>query len=138
MARVHLSTVNTSMSATPSTFSAPSLMDLIHAENVTSTAPDSMAAMEELWFNNPDPYDLDESLSTCVDPALQTSVVRSSVRFDIAKYIKLTNPKLVAMITNVDLLGPGSASISKETSSTTTNQKVTGKPGEWSIENFLA
>ena len=59
-ARVHLSNItsNSSSSLTPAIYSAPLLMDLLNAENVD---PQDSALMEEVWFNNLDPYDLAET-----------------------------------------------------------------------------
>lgn len=55
-AHVHLSKVTSpSLSSTPAVYSAPSLMDLVNTDNVE--LQDTLA-MEELWFNNQDPYDL--------------------------------------------------------------------------------
>ena len=45
------------------------------------------AAMEEFWFNNPDPCDHNETEWT--DPVLQETVIQSSTWFDIANYVKL-------------------------------------------------
>ena len=131
-ARVHLSKVDSS-SSTPAVLSAPSLMDLINADNVNplDTAVD-VAALENVWFNNPDPYDLDEV--DRVDPALQQPPVsRSSDRFDISTYIKLDDPKLAALITKVDTAGPG---VGLEKDSSKSVERV-GKPGEWDIAMFL-
>jgi len=58
-AHVHLSTIDLSTTNTPATFSAPSLMDLVNAENVDPKDIDT-AQWEEYLFNHPDPYDLDE------------------------------------------------------------------------------
>ena len=62
--------------------------------------------MEELWFNNPDPYDLAETdrpdLQETDRPDLQETVIRSSTRFEIANYMKLDDSKLTALISNID------------------------------------
>ena len=80
-AHVHLSKI-TSSSSTPAVHSAPSLMDLLNAENVE---PQGTAAREELWFNNPDPYDLNET--DRVDPVLQETVISDlPLGLNIAKY----------------------------------------------------
>ena len=51
---VHLLKVmSSSSSLTPAIYSAPSSMDLLNADTVE---PQSTAAREEFWFNNPDPY----------------------------------------------------------------------------------
>jgi hypothetical protein len=106
-------------------------MDLLNAENVDPTDVDT-AAIEDRLFNHPDPYDLDET--DRVDEALQANVTRSSTRLDIADYVKFEDPKLKALITKVDSLGPG---IDIPTSGTTEPTKQVGKPGEWSIDSFL-
>ena len=69
-----------------------------------------------------------------VDADLQETVIRSSTRFDIARYVKLDDSKLTALILNVDKAGPG-ASL---TEITPTQTKPTGKPGEWSVASFLS
>ena len=71
-ARVHLSNIRSNSSSTPAMYSAPSLMDLLNAENVD---PQDSTVMEEVWFNNPDPYDLAETER--IDPALQETVIQS-------------------------------------------------------------
>ena len=52
--------------------------------------------MQELWFNNPDPYDLAEI--DRLDPDLQETVVWSSTRFEIANYVKIDDDKLTTYI----------------------------------------
>ena len=108
-------------------------MDLLNTENVEPNEVNT-AAMEDLLFNHPDPYDLDETDSPRVDAALSQTVVRSCVRFDIADYIKLDDSMLYNLINNVDSDGPGAAM------TTTHQRKVTkpfGKPGEWSVDRYL-
>ena len=133
-ARVHLSNItsNSSSSSTPAIYSALSLMDLLNAENVD---PQDSALMEEVWFNNLDPYDLAETERT--DPALQETVIqRSSTQFDITSYVKLNDSKLKALITEVDTAGPGALAVG--TPGTVSIQaKPVGKPGEWSVASFL-
>ena len=97
-ARVHLSTVDNSGSST-AVHSAPSLMDLVNADNIEPKDVD-IAVMEEQLFNNADPYDLVETEH--IDPALQEHTTRSSTRFEVGNFIKLNDDKLVALITNVD------------------------------------
>ncbi len=107
-------------------------MDLLNAENVEPQSEDS-AAMEEFWFNNPDPYDLAETER--IDPALQETVIQSSTRFEIATYVKLDDSKLKALITNLDKggLGPGVSAVETPAA----QAKPVGKPGEWSVLSFL-
>ncbi|KAJ3510406.1 hypothetical protein NLJ89_g4689 [Agrocybe chaxingu] len=131
-ARVHLSMVKKSTSTdTPAVLSAPSLMDLLNADNIEPTSVDR-AAMEELLFNSPDPYDLAETER--VDEALQVVVVRSSTRFDIADYVRLNDPKLIAVINNVDKAGPGK---SAKPSGLSVPAPPVGKPGQWDVDAFL-
>jgi len=127
-ARVHVSKVTPSTSSTPATYSAPLLMDLLNTNNVE---PQDSEAMEELWFNNPDPYDLAETDRVNAD--LQETVIRSSTRFDVVQYVKLDDSKLTALISNVDKASPG-ASVME---TTPTRAKPAGKPGEWSVASFL-
>ncbi|KAF8871936.1 hypothetical protein CPB84DRAFT_1753800 [Gymnopilus junonius] len=129
-ARVHLSAVSSS-TKNPAVRSAPSLMDLVNADNVEPRDVD-VAALEEQLFNHPDPYDLAETER--IDLALQEVTIRSSERFDIGDFVKLNDPRLIALITNVDTQGPGAASAPK---TTTTTPKVVGEPGQWDIESFL-
>jgi hypothetical protein len=131
-ARVHLSNVTSSLTPTPAVYSAPSLMDLLNADNVEPQSEFvDTEAMEEFWFNNPDPYDLSET--DRIDPNLQEAVTRSSTRFDIAKYVKLDDGKLTSLISKVDSAGPGALMME-----TTSDQaKTVGKPGEWSVASFL-
>jgi hypothetical protein len=127
-ARVHLSKVTPSSSSAPAIHSAPLLMDLLNTDNVE---PQDTAAIEELWFNNPDPYDLAET--DRIDPDLQETIIRSSTRFDIAKYVKLDDSKLMALISNVDMAGPGASA----TETTSVQATPIGKPGEWNVASFL-
>jgi hypothetical protein len=131
-ARVHLSKVAASSTPAPATYSAPSLMDLLNANNVEPEQPQDTEAMEELWFNNPDPYDLAET--DRVDAAYEKEmVIRSSTRFEIANYVKLDDSRLTALITNVDQAGPGASVVE----TTPIQAKPVGKPGEWSVASFL-
>ena len=131
-AHVHLSKVTPSSSSTPAIHSAPSLMDLLNTENVTVEPQDlDTAAMEQLWFDNPDPYDLAET--DRVDSNLQEMIIRSSTWFDISNYVKLSDSKLMDLISNIDMAGPG-ASVTENTSVEAT---PVGKPGEWSVTSFL-
>ena len=52
----------------------------------------------------------------------------------IAEYIKLNDPKLEALITNVDTHGPGASVKELET---TQPSKPVGNPGGWSINSFM-
>jgi len=79
------------------------------------------------------PYDLEETER--VDPALQLkTVIRSRVRFDVTNYIKIDDPKLVALITKVDSQGPGASPQESEKSQT---NEIVGNPGSWSIDSFM-
>lgn len=132
-ARVHLTPViqPDKISATPTVLSAPSLMDLLNADNIEPTDVD-IAGREQQLFNNPDPYDLEETER--VDEALRPTVIRSSFSFDIAQYIKFDDPKLAALITKVDTDGPGASS----TQGVQCQQvEPIGKPGEWNVASFL-
>ena len=132
-ARVHLMPVTqlNNSSVTPIVHAAPSLMDLLNADNIEPADVD-IAGREQQLFNHPDPYDLDETER--VDEALRPTIVRSSLSFDIAKYIKIDDPKLTALITKVDPDGPG-ASMTQGVQPQP--DKPSGKPGEWSVESFI-
>ncbi|TFK58643.1 hypothetical protein BDN72DRAFT_906549 [Pluteus cervinus] len=134
-ARVHLPTVTQLPSISPITSvqvqSAPSLMDLLHTDNVEPMEV-NIAVLEEQLFNSPDPYDLAETER--VHEELQDLVIRSSVRFDIADYVKLQDPKLIALITNVDTAGPGVASLPRTQAAPV---EPIGKPGQWDPSSFF-
>ncbi|KAF8963773.1 hypothetical protein BDZ97DRAFT_1819116 [Flammula alnicola] len=131
-ARVHLSDITPSSSeSAPSILSAPSLMDLLNADNIEPADAD-IAVMEELWFNNPDPYDLDETERTDIE-LRSPPVIRSSTRFEISTYVKLDDSKLTALITKVDTAGPGVGVVEIHSEPA----KVVGKPGEWSVDSFF-
>ena len=106
-------------------------MDLLNTDSIKPQEPQDTEAMEELWFNNPDPYDLAEI--DCLDPDLQETVVQSSTWFEIANYVKLDDGKLTALISNVDKAGPG-ASLMK---TTLIQAQPVGKPGDWNVVSFL-
>ncbi|KAJ6583941.1 hypothetical protein DFH09DRAFT_1075558 [Mycena vulgaris] len=108
--------------------SAPSLMDLLHEENVAPSAVDK-EALSELLFNHPDPYDLAETDRL---DAGRTPVQRSTTTFDIAEYIKLDSPALATLMQPPKEPGPQAD----------TPMPAPGgpKPGcveEWSIDDFL-
>ena len=127
-ARVHLSKATpSSSSSTPIVYSAPSLMDLLNVDNIEPQVADAVA-MEEFWFNNPDPYDLDETDRT--DPVLQETVTWSYTWFDIANYVKLDDCKLIALISSAE---PGAMMMEAGP----IQSKLVGKPGEWSVASFL-
>jgi len=77
-------------------------MDLLNTNNIEPANAD-IAVMEELWFNNPDPYYLDETERTNID-LRSPPVVRSSTHFDIADYVKLDDSKLASLVTGVTSL----------------------------------
>ncbi|KAF8149065.1 hypothetical protein B0H34DRAFT_802591 [Crassisporium funariophilum] len=135
-ARVHLKPVNpgSTSSTNPHVRSAPSLMDLVNADDIEPASVD-IAAEEQQLFNHPDPYDLAET--DRVDGALMPTMVtiRSSLSFDITEYIKFDDPKLAALIMKVDEDGPGAALTPMEVQPQQT--KAVGKPGEWSVDSFV-
>ncbi|KAJ6595094.1 hypothetical protein DFH09DRAFT_1072918 [Mycena vulgaris] len=59
-AHVALDEVHNAPAGTTLNKSAPSLIDLIHEENISPSSIDK-EALEELLFNHPDLYDLDET-----------------------------------------------------------------------------
>ncbi|KAF5362661.1 hypothetical protein D9758_009576 [Tetrapyrgos nigripes] len=138
-ARVHLAPIHNPSSTIPHIHSAPTLTDLLNAENLEPKEAD-LAGLEEQWFNNPDPYDLGET--DRVDDSLKVdddnmTVIRSQIRFNIAEYIKLDDKKLISLLTNVDYLGPGASADSAVMGSTPVSQIPKGKPGAWDISQFL-
>ncbi|KAJ7106767.1 hypothetical protein C8R44DRAFT_745221 [Mycena epipterygia] len=71
---------------------APSLMDLLHNENISPSEFDR-DALEDLLFNHPDPYDLAET-----DRYDLPQVTRSQPVFAIAEYIKLDSSALAELL----------------------------------------
>ena len=113
-------------------------MDLLNSNNIEPNEINT-TAMEEQLFNNPDPYNLNETDSTHIDVALQPSsqtIIRSRVRFDIANYIKLDDPILKNLISQVDSGGPGALTTMIPNHQNKATKPI-GKPGEWSVDNFL-
>ncbi|KAJ7104878.1 hypothetical protein C8R44DRAFT_746139 [Mycena epipterygia] len=104
--------------------SAPSLMDLLHNENISPSEVDR-DALEDLLFNHPDPYDLAET-----DRYDLPQVTRSRSVFAIAEYIKLDSPALA------ELLKPSEpdADVSMEPAPGT----QAGRPDDWNLEDLLS
>ncbi|KAJ7892265.1 hypothetical protein B0H14DRAFT_2560326 [Mycena olivaceomarginata] len=75
--------------------SAPTVMDLVNDENLDTNSPTDIAALEEMWFNAPDPYDLSEA-DRC--PPDAPFVMRSTSRFEISGYVKWDSPGLSELI----------------------------------------
>ncbi|KAJ7769542.1 hypothetical protein B0H14DRAFT_2632752 [Mycena olivaceomarginata] len=78
--------------------SAPTVMDLVNDKNLDINSPTDIAALEELWFNAPDPYDLSEA-DRC--PPDAPFVMRSTSCFEISDYVKLDSPGLSELIGEV-------------------------------------
>ncbi|KAJ7873643.1 hypothetical protein B0H14DRAFT_2569660 [Mycena olivaceomarginata] len=81
--------------------SAPTVMDLVNDENLDINSLIDIAALEELWFNAPDPYDLSEADRCPLDAPF---VMRSISRFEISDYVKLDSPGLSELILVLRLL----------------------------------
>ncbi|KAJ7830124.1 hypothetical protein B0H13DRAFT_2372119 [Mycena leptocephala] len=109
--------------------SAPSLMDLVHEENISPSMVDK-EALEEFLFNHPDPYDLGERERLKFQDPGVPAVTRSSTVFAIADYIKLDSPALA------ELMQPSKhASQAKSVAPSDSIQAV--RPDDWSIDEFL-
>ena len=65
---------------------------------------------------------------------MHSTVIRSATKFQIADYIKLDDPKLIAIIKKVDAAGPG-ASLKDQMAPAA--KPATGKPGEWSVDSSI-
>ena len=133
-AHIHLTPVTQTASPMPTVLSAPSLMDLLNADNIEPADVD-IAGQEQQLFNHPDLYDLEETER--VDEALRPTIIRSSVNFNISQYIKFEDQKLSVLITNftnVDTDGLGASSTQEVASE---QVKPIGNPGEWNVESFL-
>ncbi|KAJ3777252.1 hypothetical protein FB446DRAFT_718062 [Lentinula raphanica] len=80
--------------------SAPTLMDLVNDTDVEVSGGDA-EALEELWFNHPDPYDLGEVGQVDEERGAHgasPAIIRSSDRFAVAEYVKLDSEELSALI----------------------------------------
>lgn len=95
---VHVPKAPETPAGTSAVRSAPTLMDLLHATNIDPEPPATttdLEALEELWFNPSDPYDLAEAERCAADvPA----AVRTNDGFDIAEYVKLDSPLLSKLV----------------------------------------
>ncbi|KAJ6579336.1 hypothetical protein B0H10DRAFT_1962959 [Mycena sp. CBHHK59/15] len=103
--------------------SVPSLMDLLHEENI-SPSEFNRDALEDLLFNHPDPYDLAEA-----DRYDFPKVTRSGSVFAIAEYIKLDSEILA------ELLRPSERDADVSMEPATGPQA--GRPDDWVLEEFL-
>lgn len=114
----------------PIQLSAPSLMDLVHSENISPSEADR-DALEQQLFDHPDPYDLAESDRN--DQALnEPKVVRSQERFDIADYIKLDSSSLAAL-----LMPPEAGTTSSGPVVPLAASAPSGHPDDWTFDEFL-
>ncbi|KAL0068891.1 hypothetical protein AAF712_003884 [Marasmius tenuissimus] len=141
-ARVELSRVVEGAGNSAHIHSAPSLMDLINTDNVEPQVPTDTAAVEALeqtWFNHPDPYDLDET--DRIDSALQQqtaaipTITRSSITFDVAEYVQLKDSRLIALLTDVNVGDPSSSQAMSEAADRASSPA--GTPGDWNVEDFI-
>ncbi|KAJ7237325.1 hypothetical protein C8J57DRAFT_1247112 [Mycena rebaudengoi] len=82
---------------TPQIRSAPSLIDLIHEENISPPMADE-EALEELLFNHPDPFDLAETEHVNFNDPDVPAAARLRDVFAIAEYIKLDSLALEELI----------------------------------------
>ncbi|KAJ3502809.1 hypothetical protein NLJ89_g8720 [Agrocybe chaxingu] len=89
------------------------------------------------WFNHPNTYDLDETISADhVGKALLAPLVfRTSECLSIANYIKLEDPKLAALIKKVNIDGSGARQ--EGLGGTAARLEPVGKPGAWRVLDFL-
>jgi hypothetical protein len=88
------------------------------------------------WFDHPDPYDLAETERVAQELVQDDLFIifRSSTRFLVGDYVKLSDPDLVALVTQVDFDGPGAAI---ETEKAVDAVTPTSAPGVWSIDDYL-
>ncbi|KAJ7748759.1 hypothetical protein DFH07DRAFT_961956 [Mycena maculata] len=105
-------------------------MDLLNDNNKMVDAPADLAALEELWFNPLDPYDLSEAERCPSNSPGSPAVVRLTDRFNISEYVKLDNPGLAQLIEAHGKV-PGTGEV----------MVVDGDNGEegsaWNISDFL-
>ena len=109
----------------PHHYSAPSLMDLVHRENIHTSADDVRA---EEWFENTiDPYNLAEADDV-------GHIVRSSDRWEVADFVKLSDHYLLNLINR---LGgddkPHIKVVWTPLSHTNEVSSTTGHPSDWEV-----
>ena len=118
------------MSSSP-VHSAPTLMDLINADNVELHDVD-VATLEEQWFNNPDPYDLTETER--VDEALHPpsfGLLDTSTLPSMSSSMIPSSSLSLRMLMKLGLGQPPRLRWPQKKAA------VAGKPGKWSIDSFL-
>ncbi|KAJ6609473.1 hypothetical protein B0H10DRAFT_2064033 [Mycena sp. CBHHK59/15] len=81
--------------------SAPSLLDLLNDDDVSPQDVDR-EALEQALFNQPDPYDLNETdrvdSTISADPSTAPRVIRSSTHWAVQEYVRLDSISLAKLI----------------------------------------
>ncbi|KAJ7801339.1 hypothetical protein B0H14DRAFT_2615376 [Mycena olivaceomarginata] len=119
---------------TPTVLSTPSLFDLL---NDTDIAPQDVdrEALEKSLFDQPDPYDLDETdrvnaAISADQPDAPPSVQRSSIHWAVADYVRLDSPVLAKLISAGKKGEPGAPEVvqAAQPSETVENE-------DWDVED---
>ncbi|KAJ6550911.1 hypothetical protein B0H10DRAFT_1968693 [Mycena sp. CBHHK59/15] len=110
--------------------SAPTFMDSLHDNNTEVDTPIDIAALEELWFNPSDPYDLSEADRCNPESTDEPAVMRSNDRFWISDYVKLDSRGLSELIeAHGNVVGTGDATVVDDDN---------GEGGSgWNISDYL-
>ncbi|KAJ6558950.1 hypothetical protein B0H10DRAFT_2120267, partial [Mycena sp. CBHHK59/15] len=81
--------------------SAPSLLDLLNDDDVSPQDVDR-EVLEQALFNQPDPYDLNETdrvdSTISADPSTAPRVIRSSTHWAVQEYVRLDSISLAKLI----------------------------------------
>ncbi|KAJ7853279.1 hypothetical protein B0H14DRAFT_2580442 [Mycena olivaceomarginata] len=133
----HRATANvrvSDVSSSSTVLSTPSLFDLL---NDTDIAPQDVdrEALEKSLFDQPDPYDLDETdrvnaAISADQPDAPPSVQRSSTRWAVADYVRLDSPVLAKLISAGKKGAPGAPEVvqAAQPSETVENE-------DWDVED---
>lgn len=108
-------------------------MDLVNTENLEPREVD-ITVLEESLFNNPDPYDLGETDRVDDELNIPDFVMRTSTHFEIRDIVQLGNEKLIQLITNVDIQGPGS---NIEGIEVPVASRSVEQAGVWDVDSFF-
>ncbi|KXN92074.1 hypothetical protein AN958_09777 [Leucoagaricus sp. SymC.cos] len=120
----------------PQVYSAPTLMDLINDENIHPSEV-SKSHLESLWFEQLDPFNLNEPDCTDAESSGNLMIVRCSTHWKISDFIKLDSPLLAALIRC--LSGDGDTDIIGAAVRATPVDKVAtlGTPDDWDMDDYI-
>ncbi|KAH9940354.1 uncharacterized protein BXZ73DRAFT_98797 [Epithele typhae] len=119
--------------------SAPTLMDLVNEEDINPQDVDR-EALEEALFNQPDPYDLEETArmnaTISSDPTRESHLVpfqvttRTSTRWAITDYVKLDSSALKSLVFDDD------KSSKPDASKATASEAMVADKKTWSVDEM--